>query len=110
MEIVFVVVIALLGAAFVALPLRHRAPISPAGGALDELNERRRSALEALVDLENENAVGKLSDEDLAELRPRYEAEALAVLDELAALDAGAGDDAVEAEIASMRARLERER
>lgn len=109
MEIIFVAAIALAAAAFVALPLRHATPISPGGRALDELDERRRAALEALFDLENENAVGKLSDEDLKELRPRYEAEALAILDELAALDT-TGDDALEAEIASVRARLERGR
>ena len=67
---------------------------------------RKRAALVAIVDMENEHSAGKLSEPDLAALRARYEAEALRALRDLDALTADHGDDALEAEIAEMRARL----
>lgn len=67
---------------------------------------RKRSALVAIVDMENEHTAGKLSDEDLAALRTQYETEALKALRDLDALSTGDGDEELEAEIAEMRARL----
>lgn len=110
---ILVVVVALLACAalaYVALPLgqrrgRREEPPSAEG----ELDARKTSALSAIVDLENERLVGKLSDEDFDVLRAQYEAEALQALTELDALRARADapDDAsLEAEIAEMRRRL----
>lgn len=112
-----VVVVALLACAalaYVALPLgqrRGRKEETPSAEA--ELDARKTTALSAIVDLENERLVGKLSDEDFDVLRAQYEAEALRALTELDALraqsDAGAGDGddaSLEAEIAEMRRRL----
>jgi hypothetical protein len=47
--------------------------------------ERKRSILRALKDLDYERSVGKLSDEDFAELSTRYRAEAKALLRSLEA-------------------------
>lgn len=110
---ILVVVVALLACAalaYVALPLgQRRGRKEEAPSAEGELDARKTSALSAIVDLENERLVGKLSDEDFDVLRAQYEAEALQALTELDALRArtDAPDDAsLEAEIAEMRRRL----
>ncbi|MGH2730209.1 MAG: hypothetical protein ACRDJI_06310 [Actinomycetota bacterium] len=71
-----------------------------------EVAGRKRAALTAILDLETERDVGKLSLADFEALRAEYEAQALAALAELDALESRSGDDAVEAEIAAVRARL----
>jgi hypothetical protein len=74
---------------------------------VEEATTRKHSALAAIVDMENEHTAGKLSDEDLAALRSRYELEALTALRDLDALAASdEPDDEIEAEIADMRSRL----
>lgn len=110
---ILVVVVALLACAalaYVALPLgQRRGRREETPFAEGELDARKTSALSAIVDLENERLVGKLSDEDFDVLRAQYEAEALRALTELDALRAStdAPDDAsLEAEIAEMRRRL----
>lgn len=110
---ILVVVVALLACAalaYVALPLGQRRGRKEAGPSAEgELDARKTSALSAIVDLENERLVGKLSDEDFDVLRAQYEGEALQALTELDALRArsDAPDDAsLEAEIAEMRRRL----
>jgi hypothetical protein len=111
--VILVVVVALLACAalaYVALPLggrRGRKEAAPS--AETELDARKTTALSAIVDLENERLVGKLSDEDFDVLRAQYEREALQALTELDALRARSDepDDAsLEAEIAEMRRRL----
>ncbi|MDQ3878527.1 MAG: hypothetical protein M3290_09310 [Actinomycetota bacterium] len=72
----------------------------------DELNSKKRSALGAIIDIEDERTVGKLSQEDFEILRREYEAEALDALMELDSLGSVPDDDLLEAEIAEMRARL----
>lgn len=72
----------------------------------DELTSKKRSALEAIIDMEDERTVGKLSQEDFEILRREYEAEALDALMELDTLQSVPDDDSLEAEIAEMRARL----
>lgn len=73
----------------------------------DELDARKRAALVAIVDLEDEHEVGKLSNTDLNSLRATYEAEALDALRELDALrDSTFDDDELEIEIAAMREQL----
>ena len=103
---VLVSVLALLALAIVLAPLRERGQRTEGWPAADELEERKRAALTAILDLEAERDVGKLSEADLEELRGVYEAEAL---DAIVALDAAGLDartDALEREIASVRARL----
>src|SRR5882672_8194898 len=49
-------------------------------GAPSPEEERKRSVLRALKDLEYERSVGKISDQDFAELSARYRADAKALL------------------------------
>lgn len=110
---ILVVVVALLACAalaYVALPLGTRRGLIDEGPSVEgELDAQKTSALSAIVDLENERLVGKLSDEDFDVLRAQYEAEALRALTELDALRAQSDapdDSSLEAEIAEMRRRL----
>src|SRR5690349_4078644 len=64
-------------------------------GAPSPEEERKRSILRALKDLEYERSVGKISEEDFAELSARYRAEAKALL------------KLIDAESAPMRRRAE---
>jgi hypothetical protein len=57
-------------------------------GAPSPEEERKRSILRALKDLEYERSVGKISDADFAELTQRYRAEAKTLLQMIAAEDA----------------------
>ena len=92
--------------AYVAVPLRreHTTDLEEHWAA-EQAGARKQTALQAIVDLEEERAVGKLSAVDFAALRDQYEAEALVALKELDAL--GTPDDALEAEIAALRVSLE---
>lgn len=112
---ILVVVVALLACAalaYVALPLGRRGRAEKEPSVEGELDARKTTALSAIVDLENERLVGKLSEEDFEVLRAQYEAEALQALTELDAVrarsapDPGAHDSSLEAEIAEMRRRL----
>ncbi|HWC15205.1 MAG TPA: hypothetical protein VG929_11535 [Actinomycetota bacterium] len=101
--VTFLVVIAL---AYVAAPLRRGSRADAGDDRTDELEARKHAALLAILDLEAERDVGKLTDEDLKDLRASYESEALAALAELDA--AGEAPDALEREIAAVRRRLQR--
>ena len=108
-----VLVVALLACAalaYVVLPLgQRRGQMVEAPPRAGELDAIKRSALTAIVDLEADRSVGKLSDEDFEVLRAQYEGEALRALTELDALGArpAGPDQELEAEIAAMRVRLE---
>jgi rubrerythrin len=93
------------GIVFVAAPLRIPA-VSDAGsdGLVGEALARKKSALDALIEIEEERTIGKLSTEDYAALKKEYEFEAVRALRELDTL--GGSDAALEAEIAEMRERL----
>lgn len=95
---------------FVLSPLRDgpRRDLPERALAVNEAEGRKRAALTAILDLETERDVGKLADEEFVTLRSEYEAEAIAALHELDALGASGApeDDAVEAEIARIRAKL----
>ncbi len=106
-------IVAVLAAAALAYVLaalgrgRRKEGLEPASKA-EEANASKRAALAALVDLEIEREMGKLSDEDFRALAADYEAEAVIALRQLDALGAGGGEtDPLEAEIASIRRRLE---
>ncbi len=75
---------------------------------VQQAEERKRAAILAILDLEEENQVGKLSDADLATLRAEYETAALQALRELEELGvvARSESDDVEAEIERVKAQL----
>jgi hypothetical protein len=73
---------------------------------VDEAVQRKRAALRAIVDVEEEHEIGKLSREEFESLRSAYEAEAAGAMTELDALSGAPEDDALEAEIAEMRERM----
>ncbi len=106
-----VLVVALLACAalaFVVAPLR-KGPIAADDGvsmAMDDATTRKHSALAAIVDLENERDIGKLSIQDFELLRRQYEVEALAALRDLDLLQAVGDEAELEAEIAAARAEL----
>jgi hypothetical protein len=102
------VIVLCVGAAalvYVAVPLARSHPERSTIRSLTaELSARKRAALLGIVDLEGERAVGKLNDEDFAELRSEYEAEAMVAIAELDQLHTT--EDEVEQEIAELKARL----
>lgn len=78
---------------------------------LEEANASKRAALMAIVDIENERAVGKMSTPDFDALKSEYEAQALRALRAADALrhspeQTGRHGDEVELEIAAVRERL----
>ncbi len=78
---------------------------------LEGLVSQRDAMYSAIKDLENDHATGKLSDADYRSLRAKYEAKAVAILQELdhavgskpSAGRAARDDDAIEREIARLR-------
>lgn len=108
-EAALVVVLASCILAWVLVPVFRgpRAMGDPGPPSDDAEAARKAAALDAIVDLEEDRAVGKLTKADFEALRADYEAEALAALREL---DAGGGsrgvDDELEAEIAAARREL----
>jgi hypothetical protein len=67
---------------------------------------RKDAAMVAIVDLENEHELGKLSDADFMTLRAEYEREALTALRTLESVQVDETDERLEAEIAAMKERL----
>ncbi len=78
------VVIALAGAAL-AWVLQARGPVGTieVDPELEDAHEKKTAALSALVDLEEELAAGKIDETEYADLRARYETEAVETLDEV---------------------------
>jgi hypothetical protein len=95
--------------AYVAAPLRASSRATPEPDFAEaELEGRKRAALTAIIDIENERDVGKLSSEDFDILRGEYETEAVAALLELDSLRAAGNETDIdlEVEIAAIRDRL----
>lgn len=94
-------------------PLRHprRATATYADDARwQELVALKQALYRCILDLEFDQAVGKVAEADYTFLRRQQEIEALAVLKEMEALTAGGGEpdfDTLEAEIAAARQRLQ---
>ncbi|MHB1297747.1 MAG: double zinc ribbon domain-containing protein [Gemmatimonadaceae bacterium] len=89
--------LAVAGLTFVLWPLlRGRGVVIDAGGAAEPAREA--SAIEALREIEFDQATGKLSAEDYASLRASYTPRAL---EELRAQDAGAGAELISTATAS---------
>lgn len=104
-----IALLAVLALVYVTGPVRKPDAIEE-DAAPPEAETTKIAALTAILDLESERDVGKLSETDLVELRTTYEREALAALAELdAAQDLGV-EDPLEREIAAMRERLSAER
>lgn len=107
-----VIVIAFLTLAalvYITLPLRREETTEVHGDppALREARDRKEGALTAILDVEEEARVGKLTEEELETLRYEYEREALAALEQLDRMTVTSGaDDSLEREIAEMRQRL----
>lgn len=102
--------------AFVAYPLLQstRARVVELEGASDMVLEglvsQRDAMYAAIKDLENDHALGKLSDVDYRSLRAKYEAKAVAILQELDHVIGAKprarparDDEAIEREIARLR-------
>lgn len=107
--VLVIAVLAAMALVYVASPLAGgTSREEPGSSALfEEADGRKRAALAAIIDIEDEKEVGKLSQVDFDVLRTEYEAEALTALAELDALSPGTySDDDIEAEIAAMRAQL----
>lgn len=107
-----VVIVALLAAAalaYVIAPLREPDTDELATGPSleEEAQERKATALTAILDLEEETRVGKLTQGELETLRVEYEREALLALEQLDRIAAPPrADDALEAQVAAMKKRL----
>jgi hypothetical protein len=95
--------------AFVAQPIiagPRREP-DDVSRALQEADERKRAALLAILDIEEERDVGKQSVTDFEVLRAQYERQALTALHEVDNLTVEEeGSDELENEIARMRAEI----
>ena len=93
---------------YVGLPLRGgpRREAAEIPSPAREAAEKKTAALAGIVDLEQEHAAGKLSTEDLAELRAGYESEVLQALDELDVAGQSSPDEELEKEIAATRQQL----
>ncbi len=104
--VVVLVVVALL---YVVQPFRRNDDAEMAGGPspAQRAQERKTAALTAIIDLEEEAQVGKLTAGELESLRASYEREALEALAQLDALSAPVvTHDPLEAEIAAVKQRL----
>lgn len=101
--VAFLAVLALI---YVSAPIRRpQQDVDDAQGT-PEAEARKVAALTAILDLESERDMGKLSDADFEELRSTYEHDALIALAELDAAEALPATDPLEREIAAMRERL----
>ena len=103
-----VVALAILALLWVLSPIRRGrvTDTDPDSEHLSEVIERKDAAVIAMVDIEYERELGKLSDTDFEALRAEYEREALAALHALEKATIDDADDQLEVEIAAMKERL----
>jgi hypothetical protein len=94
---------------YVTRPLGRARLTAEPSAELEAADVRKMTALSAIVDLEEEREMGKLSDADFERLRAQYEAEALEALKELDSVKRVQvpEEDPLEAEIAAVRKRLQ---
>lgn len=88
----FGMVLVIVIAAVVSAPLFGGAELLSEEAPPDERQRwerQKRNALAAIKEVELDYGMGKLSDEDLASMRGRFEAQALEALDRLAVLERG---------------------
>ena len=105
---VIVAVLALVVLVWVLGPIRRgvRGDVDLASQHVEETVAQKDAALDAMVDIENEHELGKLSDADFDALLAEYEREALVALRALETAKSDDVDDQLEAEIAAMKAQL----
>lgn len=104
--VIVLVVCALL---YVVQPFRRKddAEMQAGPSPAQRAHERKTAALTAIIDLEEEAQVGKLTPAELEALRSTYEREALDALAQLDAMSAPPiPNDPLEAEIAAVKKRL----
>ena len=102
--------------ALVAYPLFRRSDeldvafVGLSDPVLENLVTQRDATYSAIKDLENDHAMGKLSDQDYRSLRAKYEMKAVAILQELDAFSgskpdgkSSANDELIENEVARLR-------
>lgn len=107
-SVLVVAALASLALAYVLVPLWRGASAGAAepSARVGEIDSRKRSALTAIVDLEEERALGKLTEADFDALVSGYEQDALSALEDLD-LARVSVEDELEGEIAALRSRLE---
>lgn len=108
-EVLIVSLAAIAALAYVLTPLRSgpRRDIPATSVQIEDAEEKKRAALTALIDIEEERSIGKLSEGDFDALRMEYEAEALEALIELDELEAAPGAEGeLEAEISALRSKM----
>jgi cytochrome c-type biogenesis protein CcmI len=103
--VIVVAALALVALVWIAVPLLRgrRAEKAPPSPAVEEAEARKHAALTALVDIEEDLEIGKLSAADFDVLRAEYEREALRALKDL---DSSTAGDSLEDEIAAMRRQM----
>jgi hypothetical protein len=106
-EAVIVVALAAGLLAWVLVPVLRGPRAAEESPRPDDAVIRKSAALDAIIDLEEDRALGKLTRADFESLRADYEAEALQALRELdAAARTRSDDELLEAEIAAARREL----
>jgi rubrerythrin len=103
-----IAILAIFATLWVVAPIRRSSThdADPASEHVREAIARKDAAVIAMVDIENEHELGKLSDADFAALRAEYESEAITALRALESVEVDETDDQLEAEIAAMKERL----
>ena len=104
-----VIVLVVLALLYVVQPFRRKENVEMQSGPspTQRAQEKKTAALTAIIDLEEEAQVGKLTARELEVLRATYEREALDALAQLDAMSAPhSADDDLEAEIAAVKQRL----
>ncbi len=107
--VLFTIVVA--ATAYVAQPFWRKGAVVKRrrNGQLSELIERRDSLLAQIKELEFDYEVGKISDEDFAEINARYRTEAIAVLRRIDALRGNSRSlGQLESELRKRRARQQK--
>lgn len=107
-EVLFVALAAVAVLVYIFLPLRSgpRRDVPLTSVRVEDAEEKKRSALNALIDIDEEHDIGKLSTRDFDALRTEYEAEAYQALVELDELEAAPADGELEAEISALRSKM----
>jgi cytochrome c-type biogenesis protein CcmI len=112
LTLVFLVLLLILGAGFIAMPLvRGRGMAEPVDDGRRQIEREKELALQILRDLENDRRTGKIEQEDHDVLREEAEARAIGAMKRFDAATASGGgiSDPIEAAILSERVRLEKE-
>ncbi|HYI43996.1 MAG TPA: zinc ribbon domain-containing protein [Actinomycetota bacterium] len=104
-----IVVAALLACAalyYVCLPLLRRETEETASGDRLDAEEKKVRALEAILDLESDLELGRITADELEVLRAEHERDAIDAMRELDVLEMAASDSTVEKAIAAERDRI----